>query len=1539
MAKYQLLHLIAMVACIFLSITKGHSQHNSLSFTIEDSILYDSKPVLNKIANYNADRLLLLESSVKNIWNSKLLSNEKSLILKTLRDLTKKNYPLQPYYTNFYECLIDGVEKELLSKEELTNWLSITNKVIMKFSIEEYRDYLYLSHNIINRKDTLYQSKNLSIKILKGNISFLLEENYENSSLLKNNYLSIANENIDYCNTKKFDIESVLPNIFIGIKDAIMEISFPNTKSKIELEEGILFLRSLLIVGGKGKVELKTDEEAYCTFSNFSFFLKENSITIPNTEIHYPEKLHRPLKGVYINKHSKLKNIYPTFKSYESITLDYPDKEISIKGAITIEKDKFYTSGCNNAISTLKISGSNKLTITASSREGFYITDSTIYSPVSKICLFHIDQDSLNHYGINFDYNINNQILKLSKINTDEYKFLGFSDSYFQIIIYPDVTQWDIKNNNIYFQTFYSRDKIPLIIESKNFYNDFILSKLSINNKINSIQFLSSIVSKYRSTKLSVYDLAEEYNIVIPTEDKKDREIAIRSNINYLQSLGFVNYTNEKDSIELTEKGRVYCNNTNLRIHDNIRISSRVGTGNNALINIEAKKLTIYGVKSISMDNNVNTILQPKDQRIIMLKNRDIQMDGTLSTGKFFVESDSFYFSYDSFYVDIKNNNSLSFISKDTSGLVKSNEVTDIEGRIWIYDTKDRSGKTKLQEYPKIETKRGQINISSQEEINRRQVDIFSSYRDSSYYENLFFRLKPFSIDSGGINNNSAIEFPATFSSGGIFKEEDIGNQTASVNRDYIGFSKKIPERGFDIYNAKGKFYNYVHLREQGLIGDGTLKYLDGEFTSDDFLFYVDSLTLLNDKNYTISTSNGYIKATSHNPSIELKNFDIRWLPYKNEMYLKTTIEDFLIFENLIPFTGTIFYDNNGVIGDGKINHPNYTLFSQAISFASSSFKSKNTLLKIQSYQSKPYLMTKNIDLYYNSDKDILLSEDMLSHGIFLLPINKYQLFSRNFSFDISNQKINFEDNSIKFQSVETWNRTSNPLPIEFTGNNVIYDLNENIVTVKGIQEIDIASASIIMNNEDLHIMQEGSIKELTNVSIKIDSSHIFHPATIKILSKNEFEGFGTYTYINPINHSFTIQFDEFLFNEESAKEETLITLEAISTIDTSYIELTKDLLFSGQAIIAKGRKAIHFDGAIRLNIGNELDYPWVSYTNKINDAIENSIYIDDRLKELETGEQIALGITIDQYNRELNGYFMEYKEEFIEDIPILIPKGYLLYDERENFYTIKSKNKNGNFFIYNPKTKEIAFKDNMRLLDIENIYNFKSIGEGSYNLTNNIFKSNTIISLNPLLNKKNNHLMENDFKNSLENNETLQSMIDNNLDRYNLLFDLDKSSTNTEDILGSSSSLLERLKDLLIIEDVDIEWSSEYQSFYNAGRATIKYMFGRFHNLVIDAYIELPKHDNTDIIHMLFILPSEEWYYISIKKNNIIFSSSNANFNKNLKRSSRLVSIDEVADFADNFRHIYLGIDELIYLKDPSVSSDTDYEEDILDDIWDEEF
>ena len=93
MAKYQLSHLIAMVACILLSITKGHSQHNSLSFTIEDSILYDSRPVLNKIANYNIDRLLLLESSIKNIWNSKLLSNEKSLILKALRTLTTKKIP------------------------------------------------------------------------------------------------------------------------------------------------------------------------------------------------------------------------------------------------------------------------------------------------------------------------------------------------------------------------------------------------------------------------------------------------------------------------------------------------------------------------------------------------------------------------------------------------------------------------------------------------------------------------------------------------------------------------------------------------------------------------------------------------------------------------------------------------------------------------------------------------------------------------------------------------------------------------------------------------------------------------------------------------------------------------------------------------------------------------------------------------------------------------------------------------------------------------------------------------------------------------------------------------------------------------------------------------------------------------------------------------------------------------------------------------------------------------------------------------------
>ena len=109
-----------------------------------------------------------------------------------------------------------------------------------------------------------------------------------------------------------------------------------------------------------------------------------------------------------------------------------------------------------------------------------------------------------------------------------------------------------------------------------------------------------------------------------------------------------------------------------------------------------------------------------------------------------------------------------------------------------------------------------------------------------AYDTTMYFDIPPFRIDSLNNKNRSAVGFKGTFVSGGIMP--DFKTKLTLQEDGSLGFIYSVPKAGFPLYGGKGTLFNKVVMSNRGLQGIGNVKYLTGDFASEQFIFYRDSV-------------------------------------------------------------------------------------------------------------------------------------------------------------------------------------------------------------------------------------------------------------------------------------------------------------------------------------------------------------------------------------------------------------------------------------------------------------------------------------------------------------------------------------------------------------------------------------------------------------------------------------------------------------------------------------------------------------------------
>jgi hypothetical protein len=143
--------------------------------------------------------------------------------------------------------------------------------------------------------------------------------------------------------------------------------------------------------------------------------------------------------------------------------------------------------------------------------------------------------------------------------------------------------------------------------------------------------------------------------------------------------------------------------------YDVIQFFSNVyGSDNNAELSLLNGDLRMYGVEKIYLSDSQNVVIYPKNQELVIHKNRNFDFAGRIMAGRFEFFGKKFDFDYDKFKVNLENVDSLRLRvttdEKDEFGKVQLKKVkTVIEnviGDLLIDHPVNKSGSRSLAQYP-----------------------------------------------------------------------------------------------------------------------------------------------------------------------------------------------------------------------------------------------------------------------------------------------------------------------------------------------------------------------------------------------------------------------------------------------------------------------------------------------------------------------------------------------------------------------------------------------------------------------------------------------------------------------------------------------------------------------------------------------------------------------------------------------------------------------------------------------------------------------
>ena len=818
-----------------------------------------------------------------------------------------------------------------------------------------------------------------------------------------------------------------------------------------------------------------------------------------------------------------------------------------------------------------------------------YLTDS----------LSGIEMDSIYHNDIGFRYD--NKTRRLMAFRSEkDYGDAPFHDYFHGVDIFLESMYWDIDDNQVYFRRMEGVNPVSEgAVVSVNYFrhDDFKrLQGLDQSHPMIRIEkFLQGFDNVDRQVKFAVGDLASYLGYPI------EQVIAL---LLRLQAEGYVEYDSEtKWATALPRFFDVVDSYREAIDYDVIKLHTLTTNRQpNLSLDLHTNDLLVFGITSqiegvngsaISLSDRKRVVIVPDFGRITFTKNQNFKFSGGIMAGMFeFFTKDS-EFNYEDFSINMEKIDSLRFYARYDNHIIPVDGTLErLKGRLDIDHGDNKSSRYETPDYPIFHSEAEgfkfyrKINGGVFHPGNVDSVQTAADLDGKFYYS-----VYPFVVDSLNDLSMRKVRFDGELVSGGIMPNIE---QPLVVMEDFsLGFVHQIGEdetASYPLYGDLGRFHNKVFLSRSGFFGEGKLDYQTSAFRSDQFMFYLDSVTAITNQFKMVPRDDGTGFPMASADALRLK-WDIR-LP---ELTTETIDKPICMYGDTY-FSGKTTLSPDGYEADGKLRFGLTEFDSDHFALDSRTFvaDSANFLLYSADTSNIAFSATNyraNVD--FDAQK---VKYDYLDQTSSLdFPMNQYICSLKEAEWDMATNSLHLYNPVESFgdyatattyeELLEVHNNASKFISLvpeqdslQFYSMNAEYDMTNYVIHAHDVKIIRVADAAVFPYMHDVDINAESKLEPINGdlLADTLNQFHLYKNAVVNIHSRNYYDAQGTWDYVNADGARTPILMD------------TIVPVGGIThgyahITDTAGFKLNTQFGFQGRLTLDASEELGYYDGKFAL--------------------------------------------------------------------------------------------------------------------------------------------------------------------------------------------------------------------------------------------------------------------------------------------------------------------------------------------------------------------
>ncbi len=1254
---------------------------------------------------------------------------------------------------------------------------------------------------------------------------------------------------------------------------------------------GVFYLMDAHWEGREGKVSWERSgydpNRVHAMLSDYSIDMNTDGYRADSVIFRNSNYFDFPVPGKLQDKIQALPNpdhlVYPSFESYDlGYKLPRLYDNITYSGGLSMTGKRMIGRGTRENKAHMGIYWQDTLRILA--RSEYFTFSPQIVRGVDTRVTIPVGTDSITHPNMDLIYRVNENALSLNQ-SDDFASKAPYYNSYHKVEMNFEQLYWELDKPEIVFRMKRGSAIGFANFRSANMFDPGLYASLQgmdLNNPL-------VLLRRYSEKVFSVEFTGRAFAKFIHKPFYQVQQTLMRA-----AQEGFIVYDNEQDIVTVRQKLYDYIYASVGYIdYDQINFISEVTAPNtNAVFNLKNNDININGIPQINLSTVQNVSIYPGKDKITLKENRSFTFDGIIEAGLFRFYGNNFYFSYDSFKINLQDIDSLTFKFKvedlddyGRSSLVNvQNSIQDITGELIIDDTENKSGRKDIPVYPIFNSKENSY-------VYYNQAD--SIYKTDEFY----FEIYPFSFDSLDNFSPRGLQLQGKFVSAGILP--DLEQNLKIKGDNSLGFTYDAGEQGIGVYGGKGVFYNTVDLSNNGLMGTGRLDYLTSTSYSEEFLFHPDSVIgeVYKFENRAQSTGVKY-------PMIRSANDSLRWYPYLDRLLSHQHKGPYTILNDSTQLEGSLVLTPDGITASGDMLLTTSEFSSNLFRYEDQSFRADTADFRLKSIHTSGFtVLTENMNTYvdFKSRSGLFRTNGEFTRTEF--PENQYVSELELFRWDIDGKKIamGVRDTGPReelSEDVEAYGPRYISLhpaqdSFSFVSPNAEYNYSENIIHAYEVKLLKVADALIYPGDGEVIVDEGARVRTLKGARILADDSlkmHNIFDATVDITGRYAYTASGYYDYIDETDSSQTIYFDKIKVDEK------------IQTVAEGLIPpsrefyLSPDFACQGKVFLEASRPHLTFDGGTRILVNcDRFETEWVRFRTEI-DPDNVRIPISRDLRDMDMNP-IHLALFVQHDSANIYPAFFGH-QRLATDNYVIDAHGEMYFDKATREYRIAAPEKHENRLV--PENYLSISREQCEIYGEGLLYlgvrvgqiRMRTPGYIRYNLVDLSVKLEIMLALDFFIDENVMAIARNEMD-SLSGQEAFDLTGTTYRKALAELVGLETMEKMQAELglYGRYQSIPGGLDYTMILPSLKLQWNPFTSSYRSVAPVGISIIDGKQVNIMSDARIELSKRRGGDMLDIHLEPTRNIWYYYGYTRGVMQVLSSNRDFNfivSNLKTRQR---------------------------------------------------